>query len=111
MPAFGLSDQTLATIRGILLDYPAVERALIYGSRARGTYRPGSDIDLALLGEGVDLTTLGAIAGRLDESSIPQQVDLTLWSRIDHSALREDIQRAGVVFYDRERDGLLKTRR
>lgn len=108
MPSFGLSDQTLATIRGILLDYSAVERALIYGSRAKGTYRPGSDIDLALVGERMDFTTLGAIAGRLDESSIPQQVDLTIWSRIDHSALREDIQRTGLVFFDRESDSVLK---
>ena len=68
---FGLPAATLETIRRILAEVPAVKRAVIYGSRAKGTHRPGSDIDLALFGDGLDLDTLGKIATRLDESPIP----------------------------------------
>ncbi len=102
MPEFGLPDATLAVIRSILAGCPEVEQAILYGSRAKGTYRPGSDIDLTLVGERLDLRILGAIAARLEEAPIPYQVDLSLWSQIDHNGLREHIERVGVVFYRRE---------
>lgn len=101
MADFGLPDTTLAAIRRILADFPAVERAVLYGSRAKGNYRNGSDIDLALIGDCLDLRILGEIAARLEESPIPYQVDLTLWDKIDHVKLREHIERVGVVFYRR----------
>ncbi|MBS3936197.1 MAG: nucleotidyltransferase domain-containing protein, partial [Sulfuritalea sp.] len=80
---------------------PAVEKAVIYGSRAKGNHRPGSDIDLTLFGAGLDLDMLGQIAARLDESPIPYRVDLSLFSQIDHAGLREHIERVGRVFYER----------
>lgn len=99
MPEFGLPDATLAVIRQILAACPAVEKAVLYGSRAKGTFRPGSDIDLTLFGDRLDLRMLTDIATRLEESSIPYQVDLSLWKLVDHAALREHIERVGVVFY------------
>jgi len=102
MPEFGLPDSALATIRQILVDCPAVEKAILYGSRAKGNYRPGSDIDLTLIGKQLDLQTLGELATRLEESPIPYQVDLSLWQHLDHAKLREHIERVGVVFYQRE---------
>jgi len=101
MQDFGLPDKTLATIRHILTECPAVEKAILYGSRAKGNHRPGSDIDLTLIGDRLDLNTLGELTAQLDESSIPYPVDLSLWSRIDHAGLREHIERVGVVFYQR----------
>ena len=97
---FGLSAATLDTIRGILAEEPAVKKAVIYGSRAKGTYRPGSDIDLTLLGEALDLDALGRIAARLEESPIPYQVDLSVFNLIDHAGLREHIERVGQTFYE-----------
>lgn len=99
MQNFGLPDKTLATIRHILAECPAVEKAILYGSRAKGNHRPGSDIDLTLIGDRLDLNILGELSARLDESPIPYQVDLSLWSRIDNAKLREHIERVGVVFY------------
>ena len=74
---------------------------MLYGSRAKGTYRPGSDIDLTLFGDALDLDTLGQIATRLEESPIPYQVDLSIYGLIEHAGLREHIERAGKVFYQR----------
>lgn len=62
---FGLPDKTLATIRHILAECTAVEKAILYGSRAKGNYRLGSDIDLALIGDRLDLNTLGDPAARM----------------------------------------------
>ena len=98
-PEFGLPIATLNTIRGILADVPAVKKAVIYGSRAKGTNRPGSDIDLTLFGEALDLDALGHMATRLEESPIPYQVDLSIFELIDHAGLREHIERVGQVFY------------
>jgi len=99
-PEFGLPPATLEAIRRILAEVPAVKKAVIYGSRAKGTYRPGSDIDLTLFGDGLDLDTLGRIATRLYESPIPYQVDLSIFELIDHAGLREHIQRVGQPFYE-----------
>lgn len=98
---FGLSDATLATVRGILDRYPAVEQAILYGSRAKGNYKNGSDIDLTLIGAGLDFDTLGSIAGDLDDSDIPYKVDLSILANITNPNLVEHIQRVGIVFYER----------
>ena len=102
MPAFGLSEKTLTVIRQILADYPAIKKVILYGSRANGTYKNGSDIDLTLIGDALDHHIFGEIAGRLEESPIPYQVDLSLWEQIDNQNLLEHIERVGVVFYERE---------
>lgn len=101
MLEFGLPQTTIRIIREILAKVPAVEKALIYGSRAKGNDRPGSDIDLTLIGQGLDLDTLGRIATQLDESPIPYQVDLSLFDHIDHAGLRDHMQRTGKLFYQR----------
>ncbi len=105
MSEFGLSNTTLFTIRKILADYPAVERAILYGSRAKGNYRNGSDIDLTLVGNEIAPCTLTKILERLEESPIPYQVDLSLWGELDHAGLREHIERVGVVFYSQAEQG------
>ena len=102
MVEFGLPYSTIHIIRNIFAAAPAVEKAVIYGSRAKGNYRPGSDIDLTLFGQGLDLDMLGKIAADLDESPIPYQVDLSLFEHIDNIALREHIERVGQVFYQRQ---------
>lgn len=102
VPEFGLPDKTVAIIRQVLADVPEVSKAVIYGSRAKGTYRPGSDIDLTLFGEKLNLSILGEIAAKLDESPIPYQVDLSIFDRIDHLGLREHIERVGLLFYQRQ---------
>ena len=101
MPEFGLPDKTLAVIRQILGSFPAVDKAILYGSRAMGNFKPGSDIDLTLVGDGLDSHILAEIAARLEESPIPYLVDLCHWNGLNHALLREHIERVGVVFYRR----------
>lgn len=102
MMQFGLSDKTLSTVRQLLGHYPAVEKAIIYGSRAKGNYKRGSDIDLTLTGDSLDYRILSDIAEALDESPIPYTVDLSLFDHIDNQNLREHIERVGKVLYQRE---------
>lgn len=99
---FGLSDNTCASVRAILAHYPTIERAVLYGSRAKGNYQPGSDIDLTLMGDALDYQVLSSVASALDESDIPYTVDVSVFDRLDNPALREHIERVGVVFYQRD---------
>jgi len=98
---FGLSDQTCATVRQILAAYPQIEKAVLYGSRAKGNYKNGSDIDLSLFGTALDHRLLMSVASALDDSDIPYTVDLSLFEQIENPALRGHIERVGLVFYER----------
>ncbi len=97
----GLSSATVAAICGVFARFPSVEKAVLYGSRAKGNYKPGSDIDLTLVGRHLTWAELGAIADALDELLLPYQIDLSILEKIEHEALREHIKRVGRPFYVR----------
>jgi predicted nucleotidyltransferase len=102
---FGLSLATLQKIRNTLAQHPRVQRAVVYGSRAKGNYKPGSDIDLTLYavpGTSLDYRELGDIADEIDDLLLPYMVDLSVFDHIDNAALREHIERVGRVLYERE---------
>lgn len=97
----GLSPVTLAKISAVLAQCPALEKAVLYGSRAKGNHRPGSDIDLSLLGDTLSYAHLGQIESQLDDLMLPYSFDLSLFSQIDNPDLIEHIQRVGLVFYEK----------
>jgi len=99
---YGLSDQTIAKICGVFANHPAIDRAVLYGSRAKGNFKPGSDIDLSLHGTGLSLKELGDIDFELDDLLLPYMIDLLIFDQLKHTALREHIERVGVVFYQRD---------
>ncbi|MDA8193044.1 MAG: nucleotidyltransferase domain-containing protein [Thermaerobacter sp.] len=101
---FGLSDQTIRAIHDILHRHPEVDHAILYGSRAKGNYKTGSDIDLTLVGS-KELThkVLVRISRELEESSIPYIVDLSILDQIDDKDVQNHIQRRGIVFYQKWR--------
>ena len=97
----GLSSATVAAIHGVFSRFPSVERAVLYGSRAKGSFRPGSDIDLTLHGKDLTPTLLGDIADALDDLLLPYTIDLSIFADLDHPDLRNHIERVGMVFYER----------
>jgi len=101
MPLFGLSESTISQIHSILRKYTTIENAVIYGSRAKGTYREGSDIDLTLFGD-VDLRTVAAVLDDLNNSFLPYTFDISSYILLKNESLREHIDRVGMVFYTKE---------
>ena len=97
----GLSDATLATVQAILASCPAVETAIVYGSRAKGNFSMGSDIDLTLVGAALTQDMLSHLVGQFEESNLPYQVDLSILRDIDNPSLRVHIERVGKVLYQR----------
>jgi len=98
---YGLKEQTIESIRGVFACHPLVEKAMLYGSRAMGNFKPGSDIDLTLFGESLTSLELGIIEEELDGLLLPYQIDLSIFHRIENMDLREHIERVGVVFYQK----------
>jgi predicted nucleotidyltransferase len=96
---FGLEQEDIQGIRQVLARYPAVERFILYGSRAMGTYRYNSDIDLTLQGGSLTLFILFDIENELDDPLLPYKIDLSIFHRIENNDLVAHIQRAGQVFY------------
>jgi predicted nucleotidyltransferase len=97
----GLSDETVHKIRGVFARFPQVDKAVLYGSRAKGNYKKGSDIDLTLYGVSLTPELRDRIASALDDLLLPYTIDLSIFDRLDHAKLREHIERVGVVFYER----------
>ncbi len=97
---FGLSTDTIDKICAVLARYPAVREAMIYGSRAKGNYKTGSDIDLTLIG-GTDLILKVQlkISNDLDDLLLPYTIDLSIFNQIDDPDVIEHINRVGKLFY------------
>ena len=100
--SFGLPAEAVEKLRGVFQGWPQIQRVLLYGSRAKGSYRPGSDIDLTIEGEQLSLSELLAIENQIDDLLLPWMVDLSLKHHIDNPALLDHIQRVGVSFYTRQ---------
>jgi predicted nucleotidyltransferase len=100
-PTHGLSPKTIAAIQSVLTRFPEVERALLFGSRAKGTHKPGSDIDLALIGEALDWRKLGQIDDALDDLLLPYCFSLVDYGDRTDPELAAHIQRIGQPIYER----------
>jgi len=102
---FGLKKSTIELIKGVFSDHPEVRQVIIYGSRAKGNYRNGSDIDLTIRGETVSLSELMKIETELDDLLLPYKIDLSLLHKINDASLLDHIERVGAVFFQSEGDG------
>ena len=98
----GLSDGTVAQIHEVLAHFPEVEQATLYGSRAKGNYLPGSDIDLTLAGAAMTSKILGQIRDELEDGLLPYTFDLSILAQITQGDLLDHIRRVGVVFYEKK---------
>ena len=98
---FGLSDATIEKIRSVFARHPQVEKAVLYGSRAKGTFRNGSDIDLTLFGDGLTYELLSLISRELDDLLLPYSFDLSLFAHIRDADVIDNIRRGGVAFYEK----------
>ena len=95
----GLNIDTTSKICSIFKNFPQVEQAILYGSRAMGTFKPGSDIDITLLGQELTQDLIWKIAQALEDTLLPYVIDLSLFDTLDNTELIEHISRVGIVFY------------
>ena len=99
---FSLTKTDLQTIIATLKKHEEVESACIFGSRAKGNYKNGSDVDIALKGNKLSLEVISAILYELNEETpMPYHFDVLNFHAIENAGLLEHIQRVGKVFYEK----------
>lgn len=98
----GLTEGTIRQITDVLKHFPQVEKATLFGSRAKGTYRPGSDIDLALVGASLDWVVIGQIYDALDDLYLPYRFSLIQFDGNTDPEVSAHILRVGIVLFERD---------
>ena len=101
MRELGLEESEIDKIRKIFEDNEKVECAAVFGSRAKGTHRKYSDIDIALWGD-LDLFDAQHIESELEELPLIYKFDVTAYAELKNAELREHIDRVGVVIYRKQ---------
>lgn len=101
---FGLTDKDIELILSAIQPLEEVEEVLVFGSRAMGNHKNGSDVDLALKGKGVNLRTISGLSATLNEElPLPYQFDVVDYATIDTPALTKHIDQFGAVLFQREK--------
>lgn len=100
---YGLTDRHLKIICDIFKKYPTIRQVLLYGSRAKGNYHDGSDIDMTIINDGpFSFSDLTAVMNDFEESELPHLVDLSQFSTLTNEQLTDHIKRVGKTIYERE---------
>jgi predicted nucleotidyltransferase len=99
--SFGFSEDELKIIRGVLRIYTDIDQAKIYGSRAMGNYKSGSDVDIALMGD-IEPNTILRVKTMLTEGTmIPYFFDVLNYSKLSNQDLKAHIDKYGKTLYQR----------
>jgi len=99
----GLSSETINKIQQVFSRYSNIDLVRLYGSRAKGNFRHGSDIDLTIMGDGISFSQLLRVEVELDDLLLPYKIDLSLFRKLENKDLVDHIQRVGIDFYRRQK--------
>ena len=97
---YGLEEKILLQIKEVISQFPNIEKVILYGSRAKGNFHNGSDIDITLSGKELTLSnSVYPLADALDELYLPYMFDISILNHIKNPSLIDHINRVGKVFY------------
>lgn len=99
--SFGLRPGILEQLNALFKSYKEIDTVVLYGSRAKGNYRPGSDIDITIKGEHFKDGLVGKLAEEIDDLLLPYSFDISSWTQIDNPELLAHIDRVGIVIYQK----------
>lgn len=99
LSSLGLNQDDVDNIVNVLRSNPKIQEAVLFGSRALGTYSSGSDIDISLHGHNLSLTDILDVSIELEELNLPYKFDLIIYERINEEALKAHIQRVGIQLF------------
>lgn len=96
---FGLSDEVIRDIREVFQRHANIDEVVLFGSRAKGNYSEGSDIDLAAKGDGLTFNQLMDINIQIEDLGLLYKVDVVDYKKNIGTPIVEHIDRVGKVFY------------
>lgn len=98
---YGLTQADMQQIVQAVQQFPQIESACIFGSRAKGNYKPGSDVDIAISGQKVSPEVVTRLGETLNEETLlPYYFDIVHIQSLTDSSLKEHIDRVGQWFYE-----------
>lgn len=97
---FGLSDTVIQELQDVFRRYANIEKVLIFGSRSKGDYRAGSDIDLAVIGKDIDYRLLLNLQCDIEDLELLYSIDLLDYQKKKGTPIGDHIDRVGQVFYE-----------
>ncbi|HHW02165.1 MAG TPA: nucleotidyltransferase domain-containing protein [Thermoanaerobacterales bacterium] len=99
---FGLREFEIEYIVDAIKKFHEIEKAVIFGSRAKGNYKPGSDVDIAVYGEDITFDTVSALHAMLEEKGpLPYFFDIVDYTHLSHKELKGHIDRVGKVIFEK----------
>lgn len=98
---FGLKETLISRVNSVFDKYPEIEEVIIYGSRAKGSHREGSDIDITLKGTGLTDSIRSKVWLDIDELNTPYLFDISIYHNLHSPDLEEHIDRVGKVLYSK----------
>lgn len=97
----GLTKEHLAMITSVLATFPAIEQAVLFGSRARKTHKHASDVDIAIKGAGVTTGVACSVKSAIEENTtLPYFVDVVAYDEIENDVLKDEIDATGLTVYE-----------
>ncbi|MFA5480637.1 MAG: nucleotidyltransferase domain-containing protein [Candidatus Muiribacteriota bacterium] len=97
---FGLNENVIKQICSVFESFPEIKKVIIYGSRAVGNFKDGSDIDLTLIGDNIEFEILTKLLNELDDLLLPYQFDVSVFKNLDNQNLISHIKKHGKIFFD-----------
>jgi predicted nucleotidyltransferase len=101
MIQFGLKQEDIDKINHVFARYEGIDSVIVYGSRAKGNFKAGSDIDLTIIENSISFPKFLEIENSLDDLLLPYKIDLSLKRKITTVDLLSHIDRVGKLFYKR----------
>lgn len=95
----GITSELLEKIRSIILRYSKIDRAVIFGSRARGNYKKTSDIDICIYGREMSCMDINLMEDKLRQLNTPLDFDVVYFENISKEVLKRNIEEDGVEIY------------
>lgn len=103
MNEFGLLETDIVYLNDVFKRYDSIEEILVFGSRAKGNYKHGSDVDLAIKSQTISYSDVNKLDDELNEvSNLPYKFDLCHYENIQTPALKDHIDRVGVILYSKQ---------
>lgn len=97
---YGIKDSEFELLQAVFRKHENIEKVVLYGSRAKGNYKPFSDVDITLFGEKVTRSDLNKIALDIDDLLLPYQFDISIFKSLKNKDLIDHILRVGIVVYE-----------
>ncbi len=99
---FGLTEHTLQLIIKCISNFTAIDSAVLYGSRAKGNFKDGSDIDISLKGKNLTLKDVLKLENEIDDLLLPYKFDISIYQQINNQDLIEHIDMVGIEIYNKK---------